>query len=472
MKTQTQPELLAETPSPSVRLLVGLCVVLSIFIVFAVYTIHEIRWLEDYQVNVVQKNRKASLELLRLQNDAYLLAISLRDMTAARARYPIHEWRPEFVRIRRDMDDAARLEDEFAVSTPASSDKRSQLRRALHDFWRSADSVFTLAERGHEAKARALIQTELEGKRAVISEIAARLLVLNDQAQAEATERISAVYGTVKRDVVVVIGVLFLLALGTGLYTLEANRKTFARLQHLTEQLQSQSEALQKLSWKLIDVQEETLRRVARDLHDEFGQILTAIGAMLGRAGKKALDEDSNRDGALVQELQAVQKIVQETLQTVRDQSQMFRPAILDDFGLEQALEWFVKQFSRQAGIDVRFEAELRDGAFPPEDAIHVYRIVQEALANVARHAKAREARVTLKEQDGELDLEIRDDGVGFAVGPESNRSSGDGLGLMGMRERAEHLNGSLAIQSVPGKGTTISVRVPLRKKMGIANRE
>ncbi|PYV21751.1 MAG: hypothetical protein DMG27_19945, partial [Acidobacteria bacterium] len=108
------------------RLLVGLCVVLSIFIVFAVYTIHEIRWLEDYQVNVVQKNRKASLELLRLQNDAYLLAISLRDMTAARARYPIHEWRPEFVRIRRDMDDAVRLEGDFAVSTPASSDKRSQ----------------------------------------------------------------------------------------------------------------------------------------------------------------------------------------------------------------------------------------------------------------------------------------------------------------------------------------------------------
>ena len=472
MKTQTQPELLAETPSPSVRLLVGLCVVLSIFIVFAVYTIHEIRWLEDYQVNVVQKNRKASLELLRLQNDAYLLAISLRDMTAARARYPIHEWRLEFVRIRRDMDDAVRLEGDFAVSTPASSDKRSQLRRALQDFWRSADSVFTLAQRDNEAKARALIQTELEGKRAVISEIAARLLVLNDQAQAEATERISAVYGTVKRDVVVVIGVLFLLALGTGLYTLEANRKTFARLQHLTEQLQSQSEALQKLSWKLIDVQEETLRRVARDLHDEFGQILTAIGAMLGRAGKKALDEDSNRDGALVQELQAVQKIVQETLQTVRDQSQMFRPAILDDFGLEQALEWFVKQFSRQTGINVRFEAELRDSAFPPEDAIHLYRIVQEALANVARHAKAREARVTLKEQDGELDLEIRDDGVGFAVGPESNRSSGDGLGLMGMRERAEHLNGSLAIESAPGKGTTISVRVPLRKKMGIANRE
>src|SRR5205807_7756189 len=178
-------------------------------------------------------------------------------------------------------------------------------------------------------------------KRTVISEIAARLLVLNDQAQAEATERISAVYGTVKRDVAVVIAVLFLLALGTDLYTLEANRKTFARLQHLTEQLQSQSEALQKLSWKLIDVQEDTLRRVARDLHDEFGQILTAIGTMLGRAGKKAPDRGSGGDAIVVQELEAVQKIVQETLQNVRDQSQMLRPAILDDSGLKQTLHWF-----------------------------------------------------------------------------------------------------------------------------------
>jgi len=161
--------------------------------------------------------------------------------------------------------------------------------------------------------------------------------------------------------------------------------------------------------------------------------------------------------------LQAVQKIAQETLQTVRDQSQMFRPAIQDDFGLEQTLEWFVKQFSRQAGINVRLKAELRDGSFPAEDAIHLYRIVQEALSNVARHAKAQEAHVTLKEHDGELDLEVRDDGAGFAAGPGSNRAAGDGLGLMGMRERAEHLNGSLAIESAPGKGTTIRVRVPLR---------
>ncbi len=98
----------------------------------------------------------------------------------------------------------------------------------------------------------------------------------------------------------------------------------------------------------------------------------------------------------------------------------------------------------------------------PPETTIHVYRIVQEALNNVARHSGAREAWVTLEEKDSQLNLEVRDDGSGFEVGAEVKRAAGQGIGLMGMRERAEHLNGSLSIRSAPRKGTTVSVRVPL----------
>src|SRR6266567_3655675 len=146
MKTQTQPDLLAEIPSPSARLWVGLCIILSIFVVFAAYTIHEIRWLEDFQVNVVQKNRKASLELLRLQDNAYLLAISMRDMALGHSHYPILEWRSEFNRIREDMNDASKQEREFAVSTPASDNKRTQLCSALYDFWKGSDQIFALAQ--------------------------------------------------------------------------------------------------------------------------------------------------------------------------------------------------------------------------------------------------------------------------------------------------------------------------------------
>jgi len=457
-KPQPEHDLLSEIPSPSARLWLGLCVSLTIFVVFAVYTIHEIRWLEDFQVNVVQKNRKASLQLLRLQNNTYQLAVSLRDMTLPESRYPIFYWRGEFTRLRQDMDDALALEGQYAVTTPAGDEKRRQLRDVLDDFWMTADEAFTLADQGHEDTARYLIRSQLEEKREVISSIVSRLLTLNDQAQVEAGQRVNLVYGKVKKDILLLIGVLFLVALGTGLYTLQANRKTFERLHHLAEKLQAQSQQLSNLSWKLIEVQEETLRRVSRDLHDEFGQILTALGTMLSRAEQKGLEKDS----IFVQEVQKVKRIVAETLESVRNSSQIFRPAILDDFGLEQTLEWFVRQFSRQTGIHVHFEQDLAEGFFPREDAIHIYRILQEALNNVARHSKAHEAWVVLRENGDELRLEIRDNGIGFELARDMERAPGDGIGLMGMRERAQHLNGEFSMQSTPGRGTVVNIRIPV----------
>lgn len=459
-ESASQYEPLRKIPSPSTRLWIGLCIILSIFLIFVVYSSRQIRWLEDFQVNVVQKNRKASLQLSRLQNDAYLLAISLQGVGFSKSRYPIRDWEPEFTRLRNDMENAAMLEGRYAVDTPASHDKRMQLRQVLADFGSTADGIFALARQGKTAEARKLIETELESKRAVISEIIFSLLKLNDQAQADAADRINATYENVKTDILLITGLLFLLALGTGLYTFAANKKTFAKLQHLAEQLQLQSGQLRKLSWKLIDVQEETLRRVARDLHDEFGQILTAIGVMLNRAGRKA----HNPDPALIAELEYVKNIVEETLSKVRDQSQMFRPGVLDDFGLDQTLDWFARQFSRQAGIEIHFSGALAGGRLPPEESIHVYRIVQEALNNVARHSRATEAWVEMEERERELLLEIRDNGAGFEVGNPAERSPNDGIGLMGMRERAEHLKGTLKVQSTPGKGTAINVRIPLKK--------
>jgi signal transduction histidine kinase len=457
---EAEHDLLREIPSPTRRLWLGLCVTLAIFAIFATYTIRKIRWLQDFQVNVVQKNRKASLQLLRLQDDTYQLAVSLRDMTLPESRYPIFYWKGEFSRLREDMNTALASEAQFAVNTSAGDEQRRQLRDILENFWSLADEAFNLADQGHEDSARYLIRSQLEEQRETISRVVSHLLSLNDQAQQEAGQRVSLVYGQVSKDILLLIGVLFLVALGTGLYTLQANRKTFERLHHLAEKLQSQSEQMRMLSWKLIEVQEQTLRQVARDLHDHFGQILTAIGVTLGRAGQKAAEIDP----VFVQDVRATKKIVEDTLQSVRDESQIFRPAILDDFGLQQTLEWFAEQFSRQTGVQVHCGGKLADGFLPPEAAIHVYRIVQEALSNVARHSGAREAWVTLGEKENQLDLEIRDNGSGFEARPEMKRAAGQGMGLAGMRERAEHLQGSFSIRSARHEGTTVSVRVPLRR--------
>ena len=465
---EAEPDLLREIPSPSRRLWLGLCVTLAIFVVFATYTIRQIRWLQDFQVNVVQKNRQASLQLLRLQDDTYQLAVSLRDMTLPESRYPIYYWKGKFTSVHQDMNDALASEAQLAVNTPEGNQQRQQLRDLLDNFWQLADEAFSLADQGHEDSARYLIRSQLEEQHQTISRIVSQLLTLNDQAQQEAGQQVIVVYGQVSNRILLLIGVLFLVALGTGFYTLQANRRTFERLHHLAEKLQSQSEEMRRLSWKLIEVQEQTLRHVARDLHDHFGQILTAIGLALGRAGQKA----AATDPVFVRDVREAKKIVEETLQSVRDESQIFRPAILDDFGLQQTLEWFGEQFARQTGVEVHFAGKLADGLFPPEAAIHLYRIVQEALSNVARHSGAREAWVTLGEKENHLDLEIRDNGRGFETRKELKRAAGQGIGLMGMRERAEHLQGSFSIRSAPREGTTVSVRVPLRRPSAQARPE
>jgi signal transduction histidine kinase len=459
-------EALAAIPSPSRRLWTGLCIVLLVFIAFSLYTVHRISWLEDFQANVVQRNRKASLQLQRLQNDVYLLAIEMRDMAASQPGYPLRDWRSSFQRLRADMDDAVRQEGAFAVETAATRDKRLQLRSALRDFWSTADVIFATSAAGNDAAAHRLIQNDLEARRAVLSEIVARLLVLNDRAQSEAAETITGIYGRAKRDVVIVTLILLLFVLGTGLYTLQANRRTFERLHHLAERLETQSKQLRQLSWKLIDVQEETLRQVARDLHDEFGQILTAVGILLKRVQQRvsAHGAEGFVDEAMAKDVQTVNSIVQDTLQNIRDRSQMFRPAILDDFGLEQALQWFAAQFGRQTGVTVHLTCETGEGFVPREEAIHLYRIVQEALSNVARHSEAHEAWVTLSAAEGELVLEVRDQGKGFDTAARASEIDRPGFGLMGIRERAEHLRGRCAVISYPGKGTTVRVQVPLRR--------
>jgi signal transduction histidine kinase len=458
-KTPEAPDdILRPVPSPTVRLGVGLAVILSIFVIFVVYATRQVSWLENFQTNVVQRNRKASLQLLRLQNDAYLLELSLRQMVGAEAAYPVREWQPEFGRLRRDMEDALRRVGEFSAANPFSDEKRTQLRTSLDRLGAAADQVFASAQQGNEDAARKLVHVQLEPQLNQITATVDELLRLNDQAQDEAAERISEVYSGVKTDILALTVVLLLLALGTGLYTFRANRKTFDQLQRLASQLRLQSEQLRRLSWKLIEVQEATLRQVSRDLHDEFGQILTGVGLMLRRAGQKGT---SATDPALFTELQAVKEVVEETLQRVRDQSQMFRPAVLDDFGLEQTLEWLTRQFEKQSGLPVHFQSNGFESTLAPEESIHIYRVVQEALNNAAKHAKAQQAWVTVEQRDGELRLEIKDDGTGFDVAA----AQGEGLGLMGMRERAEHLQGTFSLRSSPQHGTLIRVRVPLQHK-------
>jgi PAS domain S-box-containing protein len=211
---------------------------------------------------------------------------------------------------------------------------------------------------------------------------------------------------------------------------------------------------LRALAGRLQTVREEERKRVARELHDQLGQTLTALKIELSSL-IKGLPADKERRSA------SVLRLIDQTIQSVRRISNDLRPGVLDDLGLTAAVEWATREFQSRTGTDCRLDLPEDDIVTDRELATSLFRILQESLTNVARHANATQVAVRLTRDDGSMTLEVHDDGKGIGEEQLSDRSS---LGILGMRERALLLGGELAISGAPGEGTTIKVRVPAQK--------
>jgi signal transduction histidine kinase len=285
----------------------------------------------------------------------------------------------------------------------------------------------------------------LQARQEALSNAVARLLVQNNESEQAAAEETQRIYARAERNAYVFLAAMLILIAATSLYLVAWNRRMFA-------QVASLSERRSELARQLITIQENTFRHISRELHDEFGQILTAIGAMLHRAGKRIPPLDDKLRG----DFEEVQEIVQATLDKIRALSQALHPVVLDDAGLEGALDLYLPGFEKQTGIVVHYEKEGESREVSRDVAIHVYRVLQEALNNVARHAKSSEAEVRLRFGPEALVLEVEDHGVGFEPA-----NDGRGMGLVSMRERAELVKGTMEFVKQNGGGTLVRFTVP-----------
>ena len=212
---------------------------------------------------------------------------------------------------------------------------------------------------------------------------------------------------------------------------------------------------LQALSQRLVQVQEEERRRLARELHDEFGQLLTGFKLKLEAVAGHA-------PPAVAEQLAGVLADARELIGRTRDLSLDLRPSLLDDLGLQPALEWHVERFHRQTGIAVAVDLAGLGRRLPPDLEVAAYRIVQEALTNVARHARASSAELRVSAVDGTLVVQVQDRGVGFDPGlPPADPTSS---GLTGMAERAAALGGRLVVRAATGGGTCITATLPFAR--------
>jgi len=440
--------------SPTPALIFGLVITLAAVVAYSWYITIQIAGLRNLQNNLTDRSRRDSLQLLRIQNDLNSLAVAMRDMLDNDEPYPLTAWSAQFQRIRSDLDDALRLEEQLAV-TSRTQEQKEYLASSLAQFWDAAERIFALASDGKDKDARDRIRLSLQPRQAALSTAVARLLVQNNEREEQAALQVAQIYDRVERQVYLFFTATLVAILLTSLYLIRSNRRLFT-------QLASLSNLRSELAQQLISTQESTLRYISRELHDEFGQILTAIGSMLGRS-EKHVPEGS----PLRAELHEIRDIAQTTLDNVRSLSQALHPVMLDEAGLESTIDWYLPVVEKQTGIVISYEKS--GAAFPMNGsaAIYTYRILQEALNNVARHAGVQQAWIRLRFLPDTLEMEVEDHGKGFAAPP-----SKPGIGLVAMRERAQLLGGSIELLRPPDGGTLVRLKVPREKAESNAREE
>jgi len=418
-------------------------ITLAAVLAYASYITVQLAGLRKLQSEMVDRNRKDSLQLLRVQNDLNSIALAMRDMLDTNEPYPLTAWTAQFERIHQDLDAGLKLEESFAVAN-RTPDQRRYLSQSVVQFWDAVNRMFALAQNGKDAEAREQIRLSLQARQQALSTAVSRLLIENNEGEEQAAARIAQIYDGVQRQLYIFLAATLIAIVLTSLYLIRSNRQIFARLAELSEQRSD-------LAQKLISTQESTLRHISRELHDEFGQVLTAIGSMLGRAGKHALEGSPLRE-----DLKEVQEIAQSTLNNIRTLSQALHPVLLEEAGLESTLDWYIPTVSRQTGLRLHYEKTGQPFPVETSAGVHIYRVLQEALNNVSRHSGASDAWISLRFSSDSLELEVEDHGKGF-VAEKSQR----GIGLVAMRERAELIGGTLVISPHPQGGTKVRLQIP-----------
>ena len=237
---------------------------------------------------------------------------------------------------------------------------------------------------------------------------------------------------------------------------LRESREHYIRLFH---EARAMEENLRQLSNKVLTVQEEERKHISRELHDEIGQALTAVNVSIAMLRSHALGDE-----AFSQKVDKAQQLLEQSMNLVHQFARELRPSLLDHLGPVAALQNYVKSFTERTGIQIDLEGEVRVEQLSSQQGTVLYRIAQESLTNVFKHAKATRVKIRLRQLPRSVCMEIMDNGRAFAV-PDTINGNGNGrqpLGLLGMQERVRLVNGEFAIESVPKRGTTVRVQIPI----------
>ncbi len=330
--------------------------------------------------------------------------------------------------------DIARISQEGSAT--AERDLWARLREAAQDF--SGEARRLLMDEDVETYATVALFRDHEAFVSVIERLIGAGYRKVSAAQAQIDRRSSQLFSASLLFAITSIALALVVAIAT-----------VRLVSKLVKRMEWQTAELARVSWHMLEDQEATARRFSHELHDELGQSLTAVKTNL-----TALESVA---GTSRERFEDCLRLVDEAIGNVRQMSQLLRPTILDDFGLEAGLRWLVDGFRARTGIAVELKSSY-SGRLPDETETHLYRIAQEALTNVARHSGAKNVTVKLESRGQAIHLVIHDDGRGLPA-----TTNGRSMGMIGMRARARSAGGDMTVSSRPGQGVVIEVQVPAK---------
>jgi signal transduction histidine kinase len=401
---------------------------------------------------VNDSHREVEGLLRRLRSDVHVSGIFVRDYLLDTSASAGPEYRQQLTDLRSQTGATlAALEGLVQADETA---RIQGLKVKIDDYWSVLDPLFdwTPAEKG--ARSLSFLRTEVLPRRDEVLRITREIEELNDSNRRDQRAQVALREGELRGN----LGRILWASLGLGalvaVLAVARVRVLETRSQEQHERTERAEGEMRTLSQRLVGAQEEERRRLARELHDEVGQMLTALRMELGKA-ERVRASNGSAFGAGIAECK---RIIDTVMESVRALSMGLRPAMLDDFGLGSALDWHGRDFSRRYGVPVYLSLEGEVDGLPEPHRTCVYRVVQEALTNCAKHARATRVDVNVRFASARLHLSIRDDGVGL----ETAEDRRVGMGLLGIEERVREIRGVVSIHSRAGAGTTLEIDMPI----------
>jgi signal transduction histidine kinase len=405
--------------------------------------VHEETIREDYLA------RDRVLQALRAE--IYISGTYIRDYLLDTDEALVTEHREQFLDAQRQIEDG--IVHYRTLVGDGNTQPFRQFSEELASYMSAMAPVLGWTAEERQARASAFVQEELRPRRLSALSLADRIQEISEAQLEESSKAVSVVLSAFR----VKLLALLLLAVGLGVTLaglalwrlLRLEREAQARF----DEVVSTREELKRLSAELVSAQENERRRISRELHDEVGQVLTAI--MLGLGNLRSALKDGNSSEAM-QQLQLVEDMTERNASVVRNISLLLRPTMLDDLGLVPALKWYAREVTRTGPMSVDVMAEAFVDDLPDPHRTCVFRIVQEAVRNAGRHSGANQVRIYIGEKEATLSVSVQDDGKGFDPSQEA------GLGILGMQERVMSLEGKLEVNSKAGRGTIVTFSLPL----------